>query len=155
MSESFYAQPPALDQRHVRRKVNEAEALLRAFRRNYQEAKDENKKELFEKSNVDRTQLTDTCQELTNAFKTLSPPDFEPIHRVVSRIEETLDTHPEFPPPLLRRGENEEIPFLTRKQPDTASAVFHQRKTLKNRRPNSAVASERNPTPKFPPFRPL
>ena len=73
MSESFYAQPPALDQRHVRKKVNEAETLLRTFRRNYQEAKDENKKELFEKSNIDRTQLTDTVQELERMFNSLSP----------------------------------------------------------------------------------
>ena len=152
MSESFYAQAPALDQRHVRKKVNEAEALLRAFRRNYQEAKDENKREFFEKSNIDRTQLTDTFQELENVFNSLSPSDFEPVQKVVSRIKETLETHPEFPPPLLRRGEEEKIPFLTRKQPDTSSDIFHLRKTFKNRRPNSAVASERNPTPNFPPF---
>ena len=153
MSESFYAQPPALDQRHVRKKVNEAKTLLRTFRRNYQEAKDENKKELFEKSNIDRTQLTDTVQELERMFNSLSPSDFEPIHKVVSRIKETLETHPIFPPPLLRRGEEEKFPFLNRKQPDTASDVFHLKKTLKNkRRPNSAVASEQNPTQNFPSF---
>ena len=152
MSESFYARPPAMDKRNARKKANDAEALLRAFRRNYQEAKDENKKDFYEKSNMERAELVQIFKDLETMLTELPIEDSEAIQRAMSRISETLETHPLFPPPLFREEKRPEFPFVNRKQKDTASDVFHLRKTTQEKRPSSLFASERKPSKSLEPL---
>ena len=153
MSESFYARPPVMDKRNIRKKANDAESALRSFRRNYQEAKDENKKDFYEKSNTERSELLNMFSDLEKIMLEIPLEESEPILKAMSRIKETLESHPMFPPPLLRE-ERQEFPFLTRKQSDTTSEVFHSRKTV-SKRPKSLVASERKPSPILIPFQVL
>ena len=107
MSESFYGRPPAVDARHARRRAFDIESALRQFKNTYREAKDRRETKLYERANIERAVIESDIPDLKSILNQLPVSDQDIIRKTISRIEDTLEMHPNFPPPLLRGSESQ------------------------------------------------
>ena len=138
MSESFYGRPPVQDARNLRRHIFDIESNVRQFRITYREAafNEKGDKGLYEKANDERKVIVDDVTNLKSLVKDFSPADQEIIQKALARIEDVLQMHPIFPPPLLR-GSSSDLNAR-----ETSSDTMDNRKKSKNRKKRSTAVSE-------------
>ena len=126
----YYDAPPAMDERYARRTIFIANRELAHFIKLYTEARERNDRGFYIGANQQRavvaaelarlgeeaTQLPDQCQGM--------------VEEVRAKIRESLDSHPEFPPPLINN--------------DTAVEAYTRRVT-KGQTSSEIVANLKNP----------
>ena len=105
MSESFYNQAPIKNARYARKLAKESHEEISEFLREYRHAIEKNERRAYESSNERRDERRDeivSLRERIAAEIDLVPLDCQgTVAKVMTRVDETLNSCPTFPPPIL------------------------------------------------------
>ena len=97
----YYDRPHERDERYARRLVFDANREMAQFTRQYQEAKRRNDQGRYLEANEQRTAVLDELARMSEEIPNLPNEAQGMVEEARVRVRECLDSHPEFPPPLI------------------------------------------------------